>query len=113
MSLLISISTYFSISPSGKSTVKIGINGFGRVGRMVLRCAVLQGIKVVGVNGSYQVFILFISPLKSVFVDPFIPEDYMAYMFKYDSTYGKFKDEVLHKDGKLIVNGQQITVFTE
>jgi glyceraldehyde 3-phosphate dehydrogenase len=37
----------------------------------------------------------------------------MAYMFKYDSTHGQFKGEVSHKDGKLIVNGQEIAVFTE
>jgi glyceraldehyde 3-phosphate dehydrogenase len=46
-------------------------------------------------------------------VDPFIPADYMEYMFKYDSTHGKFKGEVSHKDNKLIVNGQEISVFTE
>jgi glyceraldehyde 3-phosphate dehydrogenase len=77
------------------SDVKIGINGFGRIGRLVFRCAIAQGVQVVGVN------------------DPFIPADYMAYMFKYDSTQGQFKGEVSHKDGKLIVNGQAISVFTE
>jgi len=77
------------------SDVKIGINGFGRIGRLVFRCALEQGVHVVGVN------------------DPFIPADYMVYMFKYDSTHGKFKGEVSHKDGKLIVNGQEISVFTE
>ena len=45
--------------------------------------------------------------------DPFIPLDYMVYMFKYDSTHGQFKGEV-HEDGKfLYVNGQKITVFNE
>jgi glyceraldehyde 3-phosphate dehydrogenase len=77
------------------SDVKIGINGFGRIGRLVFRCAIAQGVQVVAVN------------------DPFIPADYMAYMFKYDSTHGQFKGEVSHGDGKLIVNGQQISVFTE
>jgi glyceraldehyde 3-phosphate dehydrogenase len=77
------------------SDVKIGINGFGRIGRLVFRCALAQGLQVVGVN------------------DPFIPADYMAYMFKYDSTHGRFKGEVSHKDGKLVVNGQEISVFTE
>jgi glyceraldehyde 3-phosphate dehydrogenase len=77
------------------SDVKIGINGFGRIGRLVFRCALAQGVQVVAVN------------------DPFIPADYMAYMFKYDSTHGQFKGEVSHGDGKLIVNGQQISVFTE
>jgi len=77
------------------SDVKVGINGFGRIGRLVLRCALAQGVHVVGVN------------------DPFIPADYMVYMFKYDSTHGRFKGEVSHKDGKLIVNGQAISVHTE
>jgi len=54
----------------------IGINGFGRIGRLVLRSAVEKGATVVAVN------------------DPFIPLDYMVYMFKYDSTHGRFKGEV-------------------
>jgi glyceraldehyde 3-phosphate dehydrogenase len=77
------------------SEIKIGINGFGRIGRLVFRCALEQGVEVVGVN------------------DPFIPADYMAYMFKYDSTHGRFKGEVSHKDGKLIVNGKEVNVYTE
>lgn len=77
------------------SDVKIGINGFGRIGRLVFRCALAQGLNVVAVN------------------DPFIPADYMVYMFKYDSTHGKFKGEVSHQDNKLIVNGKTINVYTE
>merc|ERR1712198_324243 len=74
---------------------KIGINGFGRIGRLVLRAAVEKGAVVVAVN------------------DPFIPLDYMVYMFKYDSTHGQFKGEV-KEDGKfLYVNGTKITVFNE
>jgi len=74
---------------------KIGINGFGRIGRLVLRAAVEKGAQVVAIN------------------DPFIPLDYMVYMFKYDSTHGKFKGEV-KEDGKfLYVNGHKITVFNE
>jgi glyceraldehyde 3-phosphate dehydrogenase len=74
---------------------KIGINGFGRIGRLVLRAAVEKGAQVVAIN------------------DPFIPLDYMVYMFKYDSTHGQFKGEV-SEDGKfLYVNGQKITVFNE
>merc|ERR1712029_300159 len=74
---------------------RIGINGFGRIGRLVLRAAVEKGAVVVAVN------------------DPFIPLDYMVYMFKYDSTHGQFKGEV-KEDGKfLYVNGQKITVFNE
>ena len=53
--------------------VKIGINGFGRIGRLVLRAALDKGADVVAIN------------------DPFIPLDYMVYMFKYDSTHGRFK----------------------
>jgi glyceraldehyde 3-phosphate dehydrogenase len=48
-----------------------------------------------------------------IIADLFIPEDYMVYMFKYDSTEGRFKGEVSHKDGKLVVSGQEIAVFTE
>merc|ERR1712014_275903 len=78
-----------------KMAGKIGINGFGRIGRLVLRAAVEKGATVVAVN------------------DPFIPLDYMVYMFKYDSTHGKFKGEV-KEDGKfLYVNGNKITVFNE
>merc|ERR1712045_498033 len=80
-----------TIMPAGK----IGINGFGRIGRLVLRAAVEKGATVVAIN------------------DPFIPLDYMVYMFKYDSTHGKFKGEV-KEDGKfLYVNGMKITVFNE
>merc|ERR1711955_71357 len=80
---------------SHKMAGKIGINGFGRIGRWVLRAAIEKGATVVAVN------------------DPFIPLDYMVYMFKYDSTHGKFKGEV-KEDGKfLYVNGNKITVFNE
>merc|ERR1712095_203636 len=79
------------MGPAGK----IGINGFGRIGRLVLRAAVEKGAVVVAIN------------------DPFIPLDYMVYMFKYDSTHGRFKGEV-SEDGKfLYVNGNKITVFNE
>eukprot|EP01134_Creolimax_fragrantissima_P002936 CFRG2936T1 len=75
-------------------TVKIGINGFGRIGRLVLRAALKHdGVEVVGVN------------------DPFIPLDYMRYMFMYDSTHGSYPGTVETKDGKLIVDGKSITVF--
>jgi len=73
----------------------IGINGFGRIGRLVLRSAIEKGATVVAVN------------------DPFIPLDYMVYMFKYDSTHGRFKGEVSQDGTYLIVNGQKITVFNE
>lgn len=74
---------------------KIGINGFGRIGRLVLRAAVDKGAQVVAVN------------------DPFIGLDYMVYLFKYDSTHGRFKGTVSAEGGFLVVNGQKITVFSE
>jgi len=75
---------------------KVGINGFGRIGRLVLRAALdNKDVTVVAVN------------------DPFIDLKYMVYMFKYDSTHGRYKGSVEDKDGKLIVNGQTIAVFNE
>nr|CAP16641.1 glycerol 3-phosphate dehydrogenase [Suberites domuncula] len=74
---------------------KVGINGFGRIGRLVLRAAIMKGgVNVVAVN------------------DPFLDVEYMAYMFKYDSTHGRFEGQVETADGKLIINGQSITVFS-
>ena len=75
--------------------VKIGINGFGRIGRLVFRAALQhKDIQVVGINDLVET-------------------DYMAYMLKYDSTQGSFKGEV-KVDGKdLIVNGQKIRVTAE
>jgi len=75
-------------------TVKIGINGFGRIGRLVFRaCCERDDVEVVGIN------------------DPFIDLDYMVYMLKYDSVHGRFNGEVSVKDGKFIVNGKAITKF--
>jgi len=74
---------------------KIGINGFGRIGRLVLRAALMNGAEVVAVN------------------DPFIALDYMVYMFKYDSTHGVFKGEVKAEGGNLVVDGHTIKVFNE
>lgn len=77
------------------SKIKIGINGFGRIGRFVFRQAVAKGtIQVVAINDLIDV-------------------DYMAYMLKYDSTHGQFDGEVAVKDGKLIVNGEEIRVTAE
>jgi len=74
--------------------VKVGINGFGRIGRLVFRASVERdNLEVVAIN------------------DPFINVDYMVYMLKYDSVHGKFKGEAYAKDGKLVVNGKEITVF--
>jgi len=74
---------------------KIGINGFGRIGRLVLRAAVEKGAEVVAIN------------------DPFINVEYMVYMFQYDSTHGRFKGDVHHEGGFLVVNGKKIAVFQE
>ena len=75
--------------------MKIGINGFGRIGRLAFRAAVQrEGIEVVGINDL---------------VEP----DYMAYMLKYDSTHGKFDGTVDVKDGNLVVNGKTIRVTAE
>ncbi len=77
------------------SKTKIGINGFGRIGRLVFRVAVDRpNIEVVGINDLVDV-------------------DYMAYMLKYDSTHGRFNGTVEVKDGNLIVNGQTIRVTAE
>ncbi|CAO3683545.1 hypothetical protein G6F70_001508 [Rhizopus microsporus] len=76
--------------------INAGINGFGRIGRIVLRASLDNpNVNVVAIN------------------DPFIDLDYMVYMFKYDSTHGRFKGTVEKKDGKLVVNGQAISVHTE
>lgn len=76
--------------------VKVGINGFGRIGRIVLRNAIDHGdIEVTAIN------------------DPFIDLDYMVYMFKYDSTHGRFKGSVEVKDGKLYINNKPIVVHGE
>ncbi|KAG1068249.1 hypothetical protein G6F41_006996 [Rhizopus arrhizus] len=75
---------------------QVGINGFGRIGRIVLRASLTnKNLKVVAIN------------------DPFIPLDYMVYMFKYDSVHGRFSGSVEAKNGKLIVNGSEIQVSTE
>ena len=77
------------------SKINIGINGFGRIGRLVLRVAVdNENVAIVGINDLIDV-------------------DYMAYMFKYDSTHGKFGGEVRVSDGNLVVNGQTIRVTAE
>ena len=76
--------------------VKIGINGFGRIGRLVLRvCAENPEMEVVGIN------------------DPFIHADYMAYMTKFDTVHGMFKGEVSAHDDKLVVNGHEIQVYQQ
>ncbi len=74
---------------------KIGINGFGRIGRLTFRAALTHDdVEVVALN------------------DPFMNPEYMAYMLKYDSVHGKFPGTVEAYDGGLIVNGKKYPVFT-
>jgi glyceraldehyde 3-phosphate dehydrogenase len=76
-------------------TIKIGINGFGRIGRLVFRRSVqLEEFEVVGINDLLDV-------------------DYIAYMLKYDSTHGRFDGTVEVKDGHLVVNGKTVRVTSE
>ncbi|MFT4223800.1 type I glyceraldehyde-3-phosphate dehydrogenase [Dysgonomonas sp.] len=75
--------------------IKVGINGFGRIGRLVFRAAQTRNdIQVVGINDLIDV-------------------EYMAYMLRYDSIHGQFKGTVEVKDGKLVVNGNAIRVTAE
>lgn len=74
---------------------KIGINGFGRIGRLVFRAALNNPqAKIVGIN------------------DPFIEPEYMAYMLKYDSVHGRFKGIAKAKGNQLVVNGHAIDVYS-
>ena len=76
--------------------VKIGINGFGRIGRLALRYALTQdNVQVVSIN------------------DPFTDLAYMEYMLRYDTVHGRFKGSIEQKDGKLVVNGKPINVHAE
>jgi len=75
--------------------IKVGINGFGRIGRLVFRASLLRDdIEVVAINDLIEV-------------------DYMAYMLKYDSVHGKFEGTVSAEDGMLVVNGRKIRVTAE
>ena len=77
-------------------TIKVGINGFGRIGRLVFRASMeRKDIEVVAVN------------------DPFIDVEYAAYMLKYDTVHGKFNGTVEVKKDALVVNGKTVTFFAE
>jgi len=75
---------------------KVAINGFGRIGRLVMRASLLHSeVEVVAIN------------------EPSMDLSYMVYQFKYDSTHGNFKGDVHHADGKLVINGHKISVYQE
>lgn len=77
-------------------SVKVGINGFGRIGNLTFQAALeKEEVEIVAIN------------------DPFITADYMAYMVKFDTVHGRFKGEVRAEEGKLIVNGKEIKVYNE
>ena len=76
-------------------TIRIGINGFGRIGRLAFRRAVtLADVEVVGINDLIDV-------------------EYLAYMLRYDSTHGRFQGEVRIENGQLVVNGKAIRITAE
>src|SRR5215469_11395125 len=76
--------------------IKVGINGFGRIGRLVFRAAMEErnDIEIVGINDLIDV-------------------NYMVYMLRYDSVHGQFKGSIEVKDGKLVVNGHAVRVTAE
>lgn len=77
-------------------SVRIGINGFGRIGKLAFQAALEKGdVEVVAIN------------------DPFITADYMAYMVKYDTVHGRFNGEIKGEENKLTVNGNEIKVYNE
>ncbi|EDL36797.1 mCG17415 [Mus musculus] len=78
--------------------VKVGVNGFGRIGRLVTRAAICSPhgkVEIVAIN------------------DPFIDLNFMVYMFQYDSTHGKFNGTIKAENGKLVINGKPITILQE
>jgi len=78
-----------------KTMIKVGINGFGRIGRLVFRAAQNRDdIEIVGINDLLDV-------------------DYIAYMLRYDSVHGKFKGEISVANGNLVVNGKEIRITAE
>ena len=76
--------------------IKVGINGFGRIGRLVFRAAQkMDNVEIVAIN------------------DPFIDPEYMIYMLKYDTVHGRFDGEAYHEGDSIVVNGKKIKVFME
>jgi len=94
-------SSSLSTSPtagSSSSVVRVGINGFGRIGRLVLRAALLRS--------KGQVLVTAVN-------DPFLSPDYMAYLFQYDTVHGRWKGNVGHDKENIIIDGHKIRVFAE
>ncbi|XP_028616010.1 glyceraldehyde-3-phosphate dehydrogenase-like isoform X1 [Grammomys surdaster] len=79
--------------------VKVGVNGFGRIGRLVTRAAFCSPS-----GGKVEIVVI---------NDLFIDLNYMVYMFQYDSTHGNFNGTVKAENGKLVINGKAITIFQE
>ncbi|MCX6309577.1 MAG: type I glyceraldehyde-3-phosphate dehydrogenase, partial [Bacteroidia bacterium] len=76
--------------------IKVGINGFGRIGRLVFRAAQERNdVQIVAVN------------------DPFLDLDYLVYMLKYDTVHGSFKGTAENVNGKLVINGKEVAFFAE
>ena len=76
-------------------SIKVGINGFGRIGRMVFRASINHPeIEIVGINDL-------------------CPADYLAYMLKYDTMHGRFQGEVSSTENAIIVNGKEIPIYAE
>ena len=76
-------------------SIKVGINGFGRIGRMVFRASINHPeIEIVGINDL-------------------CPADYLAYMLKYDTMHGRFEGEVSHTENAIVVNGKEIPIYAE
>ena len=75
-------------------SIKVGINGFGRIGRLVFRAGISRSdIEFVGIN------------------DPFMTPDYMAYMLRYDTMHGQFDGTIEYTDDAIIVNGKTVKFF--
>ena len=76
-------------------SIRIGINGFGRIGNLAFQAALKkEEVEVVAIN------------------DPFITADYMAYMVKYDTVHGRFDGDVTHTENALVVNGKEIKYYS-
>jgi glyceraldehyde 3-phosphate dehydrogenase len=78
-------------------TLKLGINGFGRIGRMVFRAAVQN----------------FSDSIEIVAINDLLEPDYLAYMLQYDSVHGRFKGEIAVDGNTLVVNGKRIRLTAE